>query len=304
MRRATRRVLLATLFLLALAALAVHAVDWEEIAITATPTADGGRAMVMFTVHLQYDAAPRSADLSYGWTVNGGPASNRTEIVSFYRSTTFPGGGVNLYLGSGHVPIEPGVRYVAEVTVDDAANNLHYEGTVTYTAPLILPVGIILKGANGAEEIGLDGVPDEELEEMATAYDLLRTNYTKVEEDVTLDEFFASHVSASGDFPAAVFLIPLQGNESTFGTASSPVTFRITPVMYAYPIEDRAAGTDLLEQLAVYENDYPGTVYEGEGNPDGDDSLFGAKKVFVGDIAWSVLAAAKTEEQERHAAQD
>ena len=304
MRRPTVRHLLTTLACLSLVSLAAGAVSWEEIAITATPTADGGRAMVMFSVHLQYDAAPRTSDLSYGWTVNGGASSNQTEIISFYRSTTFPGGGINLFLGSGHIPVEPGMRYVAKVTVDDAANDLHYEGTITYTAPLALPVGIILRGVNGVEEIGLDGVPDEELEEMATAYDLLRSDYTKVEEGVTLAEFFSSHASGSADFPAAVFLIPVQGQESAFGTSSSPVTFRITPVMYAYPIADRTAGSDLLAQLAVYENDYPGTVFEGEGNPDGDDSLFGAKKVFVGEIAWNVLAAAKTEEQQRHNVED
>jgi len=291
------RKLTVLLAILALFAVAVAAVTWEEVSLTATPTGGpDGQAMVLFNVHLQYDEAPSRADLSFGWTVTEGSASTGTEVAAFYRSTTFPGGSANLNLGSGHVPIEPGKRYVARVTVNDAANDLHYEGTITYTAPLVLPVGIILYGANGAEEIGLDGVPDEELEEMATTYDLLRSNYTKVEEDVTLADFFSQHATGADAFPAAVYLIPLQGDETTFGTDSSPVSFRITPAMYAYPIEDRGAGNDLLNQLAVYEKVYTGTVYEG----DGIEAAFGAKLIFVGDIAWDVLAAAKTEEQSRH----
>lgn len=272
------------------------ALEWSENFAVATVTStNSGEPAILFSIELEYDQRPTTSDVSFGWTIFDLDTGEELGTYSFYRSTTLTGGALRLSFASARIPITPGKRYRGRANIDDFANDLHHQRDIDYTAPLVLPVGIILRGANGAEEIGLDGVPDEELEEMATAYDLLQSEYSQVAEDTTLDAFFSDYATGSEGFPAAVYLIPLQGNESTFGTEGSPVTFRITPVMYAYPVPDRGAVSDLLEQLSVYERDFVGFVFEGEG----DEALFGARFVFVGEIAWRVLAAAKDEERDR-----
>jgi hypothetical protein len=289
------RKVLALFVILTAVAVTTSGVQWEEVSVTTTPTGDADDPAVTFVLHLRYDEAPARADLSYGWTVYEGTGAARSEIFSFYRATTFPGGGLNLYLGSGRVPIEPGRHYVARVTVDDTRNGLHFERDVEYVAQLSFPVGIRLTAPSGEQGFDLSGVPDEEIEEMATAYDVLRRSYQLVAEDVTLEAFFLTYAAASDDFPASVFLIPALGLESEFTSSAGTALLTVEMVLYIYPVPDRSAGQALLDQLAVYEHDFVGRVLEG----DGAEAVFGARTVFVGDDAWDVLAAAAAEEDRR-----
>lgn len=280
---------------LLVASLAVSAVEWEEVAVSATPAGDASRPVVVFTIQLRYDERPARADLSYGWTVYEGSGTSRTEIFSFYRPTTFAGGGLNLYLGSGQVEIEPGRHYVAHVTVDDRVNDLHFERDVAYTAQVSFPIGIRLTAPSGESGFDLSGVPDEEIEEMATAYDVLSRDYRLVAEDVTLARFFSTHATTAADFPATVFLIPALGLESDLTSSSGPVKLTVQTALHIYPLPDRAAGQTLLDQLEVYDREFVGRVYEGEGS----EVLFGGITVFVGEDVWEVLAAAAAEEDRR-----
>ena len=274
------------------------AIEWTELSARATPTTgSSGEATVVFTVELEYSERPMTADLSFGWTVEEIGSGEPTVLHTFYRSTTLAGGALKVALASARVPIAPGGRYRAHVIVDDAANDLHFERDINYTAPLSLPVGIHLRGANGNEEWDLSGVPDEELEEMATAYDALRSDYREVATEVTLEAFFDEHAGSSDAFPATVYLIPALGAENPFGPPDSPVTFQIVPTLYVFPVPDASSVSGLLEQVAVYEREFIGRAFS--GGP--EDVLFGALSVFVDETAWSVLAAAKAEESRRAA---
>jgi len=274
----------------------VGALEWSELVALATPTTgSSGEAAVVFSLQLEYDTKPLTADLSFGWTVEEIASGERTVVDTFYRSSTYPGGSLRISLASARIPIEAGKLYRAHVIVDDAANDLHFERDIDYTAPLSLPVGLHLWGANGAEEWDLSGVPDEELEEMATAYDALRAEYAKEAEDVEIAAFFADYASSSDAFPVTVFVVPAIGDESPLGTADSPVSFTIVPVLYVFPVPERSGASGLLEQLAVYEREILGRVFL--GGP--DDALFGAVTVYVDEEAWKVLAAAKAEEDRR-----
>jgi len=282
--------------LLVTVGLSVAAVDWEEISTTATPVTDQlGQPMVVFMVHLRYDAAPSRADLSYGWTVIEGSGADRVEVASFYRPTTFPGGGLNLYLSSGHVPISPGKRYVATVTVNDTENDLHFEEEIEYGAPVSLPVGIRLTAQSGDQVYDLSGIPDEEIEEMATAYDVLNDDYDVVAEEITADAFFRDHANADEDFPATVYLIPAAGLEGEFGPTTGPIRFSVERTLYIFPVPAKSDVAGLLAQLDVYEFDFVGRAFEGAG----DSAVFGGRTVFVDDAAWDTLKAAADEERRR-----
>lgn len=288
----------ATCILIVLVAgLGAAALGWTEIAAMATVTtgSDGGPAIV-FTIQLEYDRRPSSADVSFGWTIYDLDKGQELEEYSFYRSTTLTGGALRLSFASARVPVVPGTRYRGRVVVDDAANDLQYRRDIDYTAPVVLPVGLVLSGTNDTEEIPLGDVPDEEIEEMATAYDLLQASFSHDAEGVTLEAFFAEVAIDSASYPAAVYVVPVQGDESPFGTQNSPVTFRITPSLYAYPVPDPSAASALLEQLSAYDRTFVGLVFSSE---DPQAGLFDAVSVFVGETAWRVLEAAKAEETRR-----
>lgn len=281
---------------LLLASVSAVALEWEELAAFAAATKDvSGRPAVVFSVQLEYDQRPSDADLSFGWTIWRLDSGDKIELHSFYRSTTFTGGGLRISFASARVPIEAGERYRGRVVVDDSVNDLHYERDIDYTAPVSLRVGIILRGVTGSDEVDLSSADDEEIEEMATAYDALRADYSEIAEGVSLDEFFSQHAADDEAFPATVFIIPVQGTESPLGSATGPVAFTVTPVMYVFPVPERSAVRGLLEQLRVYEREFVGLVFEGDGH----DALFGARTVFVGEEAWRILAAAAAEEGRR-----
>ncbi len=272
------------------------ALEWTELSALATATTgSSGEPAVIFSVQLEYDARPREADLSFGWTVEERADGETAVIDTFYRSTGFPGGALRISFASDRIPIKAGTLYRAHVIVDDAANDLHYERDIDYTAPVSLPVGIHLRGTNETEEWDLSGVPDEELEEMATAYDALLSEYTEEANDVRIDAFFADHASTTDAFPVTVFVIPAVGDESPFGPSDSPVTFSIVPMLYVFPVPEQNGVPGLLEQLSIYQREFIGRVFV--GGP--DDGVFGAVTVYVDEEAWMVLAAAKAEEDRR-----
>lgn len=290
------RLLGTLLVVLCLVGAAVSALDWKEVGTTATPkTGSDGEPVILFTLQLQYDQLPPDASLSFGWTVYELGTGEPIEISSFYRSTTFSGGSVNIYLASGRVPVEPGRRYRAHLVVDDVLNDLHFTRDIDYTSPVSLPVGLRLVADDGEEAYDLSGVPDEEIEEMATAYDALRAEYDLLAEDLALNPFFSTHASSEDAFPVTVFLIPVAGTPSPLGPANSPVTFTIIPVLYIFPIPTSAAVAGTLEQIATYDREFRGKVFSGEAT----EALLGGRTVFVGEVAWQALAAAAEEEAAR-----
>ncbi len=290
-----------TVFLLILVGLVVAAaaVEWNETASGAFLRLDPetGEAEVIFSVSLEYDPRPSDSSLVFGWTVYG-PKGGREGVLSeFRRSTTLGGPVQRISLASQPVAIVPGETYRGVVTADDEVNGLHYTKTIYYTAPIALPVGISLRGMNGTEEFDLTGVPDEEIEELATIYERLDSDYELIEEGVKLSGFFADYASSSEEFPALVIVIPFLGVESSFGTSNSQVTISTSRILHIYPVDEPAGIPGLTEQLEVYDRDFVGLVFSGGG----DEPLYSGVTVFVGSDAWNVLKGASEEEARRFA---
>ena len=289
-----RKIAFFLLVLLGGLAVAVSAVEWNETAAGAflRVDPDTGGAEVVFSVSLEYDPRPADSSLVFGWTVYGPDGS----VLSEYRRSTTLGGPVGrIALASEPVPVIPGRSYRGVVTADDEVNGLHYEKTIVYTTPIVLPVGISLRGMNGVEEFDLTGVPDEELEELATIYDRLNSDYEIEAEGVDLDGFFADYATGEDGFPALVIVIPFVGVESSFGPTNSTVTITAVRMLHLYPVAESGDVSALTAQLAVYDRDFTGSVFVGGG----DEPLYDGIVVFVGEDAWNVLKAASDEEARR-----
>jgi len=288
------RIACAFLFVLLVSVTAASALDWSEtFAFAAVTTDPSGQPVLVFSAQLQFDERPQDAALSYGWTVYELTAQGAIELDSYYKST----GAVaqTFTVASRRVPIEAGKRYRGHFVAKDALNGLAHERDVDFTAPLSLPLGIHLEAVSGDEVFDLSGVPDEELERMATAYDVLETGYTVLSTDVSLDAFFSEFASSEEAFPVTIFVIPVPGVEGIFGPSTSPITFTATTIMHVYPVPVPDAVAGLLEQLSVYQRDFVGRAFEGEG----DDVLIGGLTIFVEEGAWEMLAAAAVEQAHR-----
>lgn len=282
------------LFVLILSAATANALEWSEtFAFAAVTTDPFGQPVLIFSAQLQFDERPQDAALSYGWTVYELGAQGPIELDSYYKST----GAIaqTFTVASRRVPIEAGKRYRGHFVANDAVSGLQHERDVDYTAPRSLPVGIRLEAVTGDEVVDLSGVPDEELEVMATAYDVLETEYTELSVEVGLDAFFSDFASTEEDFPATIFVIPIPGAEGIFGPSTSPITFTAATIMHVYPVPALDAIAGLLEQLSVYPQDFVGRAFAGEG----DDALLGGLTVFVEEEAWKMLSAASEAEAQR-----
>lgn len=284
-----------TLFVVLLLSMATaSALEWSEtFAFAAVTTDEFGQPVLVFSAQLQFDEYPQAAALSCGWTVYELSADGPIELDSFYKSTRAI--AQTFTVASRRVPIEAGKRYRGCFVAADDVNGLQHEREVDYTAPLSLPMGIRLGAVSGDEAFDLSGIPDEELEVMATAYDVLQTEYTVLAPEIGLDDFFSDFASSEEAFPVTMFVIPIPGVEGIFGPSTSPITFTATTIMHVYPVSTPRAVAGLLEQLSVYQRDFVGRAFEGAG----DDALIGGLTVFVEEEAWEMLAAAAVEEAHR-----
>lgn len=147
----------------------------------------------------------------------------------------------------------------------------------------------------GTEAYDLTGVPDEELEELATLYDVLQSSFTRVAEDIPLATFWSSHAASPDAFPALVVVAPFLGVNTSIGPSSGPITLTVSRSIHLYPVADSGAVPGLLEQLAVYERIFVGAAFTGTATA----ATFEAGSVFVDDETWAVLAAAAAEELRR-----
>jgi len=293
----SRKIAIFLVILGGLAIAALAAVEWNETAAGAFLRVDPetGQAEVIFSVSLEYEPRPADSSLVFGWTVYGPDGGVLSE---FHRSTTLGGPVKRIALASEPVAIIPGESYRGVVTADDEVNGLHYERTIDYTAPIALPIGISLRGMNGTEAFDLTGVPDEELEELATICDQLSVEYELEDEGISMSEFFSNYADREEDFPVLVIVVPFLGAESSFGPTNSAVTISAARMLHVYPVVESKGVPALTAQLSVYDRDFTGFVFTGGG----DEPLYNGITVFVGEEAWNVLKAASEEEARRLAA--
>jgi hypothetical protein len=285
-----RRVALSAAVLLLVFGLAASA-SLKEVQTSADLAVDPGTGnpAVYFSAVLEYDPRPDEANLTISWSLyvlEGG----REETVSSTSRTSHqdPAPG-KLYLMSAALPVEPGKTYGAHLVLQDSANGLSYRKDFRYVAPLVVPLGIRLEGWDGSSAVDLTGVADEELEDLVTIYNHVKT-YVQTASDVALNLFLSSSMAAVQTFPAVVMVIPNAGLSTTFGeTKGVTLTVGQSFVLYVLPSANELAA--LRTQVAEFERSIEGDVYLGSG----DLGAVTAVCAYVDEIAWSVLQAASTE---------
>lgn len=249
-----------------------------------------GSPAVYFNAILEYDPRPENADLVISWTTYV-LESGREQVVEATSRTSHqdPAPG-KLYLMSPAVLVEPGKTYGAHLVLEDSANRLTYRKDFRYLAPLVVPIGLRLQGWDGSGAVDLTGVPDEELEDLVTIYNHVKT-YVQTASEVELKVFLSTAMAPVQTFPAVVMVIPNAGLSETYGvTKGVTITVGQFFVMYVLPSANELAA--LRTQVAAFErDDIRGRVYLGNG----DLGTLTATCAYIDEIAWTVLQAASAE---------
>lgn len=248
-----------------------------------------GAPAVYFSVILEYDPVPTRVDLTITWTVYARVDGREVPGTSDASTAAEDATSGRIWLMSPPMPVEPGKSYGAHLVVNDKANGLSYRKDFQYLAPLVVPIGIRLEGWDGSSGVDLTGVPDEELEDLATLYTHLKA-YVQTASDIPLETFLSSSMAAVQTYPAVVMVVPNAGLSTTYGdTKGVTLTVGQTFVLYVVPA---AADLGLVRaQAAAFERAIVGDVYLGPG----DLGTITALCAYVDDIAWAVLKAASTE---------
>ncbi|MCX6101510.1 MAG: hypothetical protein NTV92_08890 [Candidatus Bipolaricaulota bacterium] len=163
--------------ILIFSALAASAAAWKEVRWSADLAVHPrtGEPAVYFSVILQYDPLPDWVDLSVSWAVYALVDGREVAVDSLASSSAQDASIGKLYLMSPPVPVEPGSTYGAHLIVQDKANRLTYRRDFQDLAPLVVPIGLRLQAWHRSSAIDLTGVADEELEELVTSYNHLKT---------------------------------------------------------------------------------------------------------------------------------
>ena len=291
MKRRVSCVLVMSLIFATLAASAAGSIALKEIRWSAdlAPNPKTGEPAVYFSVVLQYDPLPTRVDLSVSWVVyalvdgqevpSGSQASSSAQDASIGK----------LYLMSPPVSVEPGKTYGAHLVVRDAANNLTCRRDFQYLAPLVVPIGLRLEGWDGSSAIDLTGVADEELEDLVTIYNHIKS-YVQTASAQALDAFLSAPLPPADAYPAVVLLVPTAGLSTNLG-GTSGVTLTVGQVFTMYAVPSADAVSALKAQVAGFDQPILGDVYVGSG----DLGILTGKRVFVDKTAWAVLQAAVAE---------
>lgn len=288
------------LLLTTIAGLAVGATSWNEIEVLSNiaPDPKTGGSALYFTVILEYDPLPSSFRLETSWTLFSLQDGKREIIQEYTKQSRASGRVRRIYSMSPALPVEAGMHYGAEVRLEDTLNGLVYQKSFDYLVPTAVPVGLRLTGWDGTEAVDLTGVPDEELEQLATLHRLLG-QYERSAEDASLDAFLSTDLPDEEAFPALVLLVPNAGVSSTLGPSNGGpgITLTVGQTFVLYAVPNRTGAPSVMQQLSVYEKDFVGDVYRG----DGDLGFVQGVRVFVGPFARLVLDAAAAEWSRRTA---
>jgi hypothetical protein len=248
-----------------------------------------GNPAVYFNAVLEYAPRPERADLSISWTLYVLDGA-REETVSSTLSTSHqdPAPG-KVYLMSQALTVEPGKTYGAHLVLQDSANGFSYRKDFRYLAPLVVPLGIRLEGWDGSAAVDLTGVADEELEDLVTIYNHVKT-YVQTASEVELGMFLSASFAAVQTFPAVVMVVPNAGLSANYGgTKGVTLTVGQFFVMYVLPSANELPA--LRVQVAAFDRPISGAVYLGSG----DLGTVTAVCAYIDEIAWSVLQAASAE---------
>ncbi len=281
--------------ILIFSALAASAAAWKEVRWSADLAVHPrtGEPAVYFSVILQYDPLPHRVDLSVSWAVYALVDGREVAVDSLASSSAEDASIGKLYLMSPPVPVEPGKAYGAHLIVQDKANNLTYRRDFQYLAPLVVPIGLHLQGWDGSSAIDLTGVADEELEDLVTIYNHLKT-YVQTASEQALEAFLTAPLPPEDAYPAVVLLVPTAGLSTNLGGATG-VTLTVAQVFTMYAVPSADAVLAFRAQVAAFAQPILGAAYVGNG----DLGTLTGKRVFVDKTAWAVLQAAAGEWAQR-----
>ncbi len=286
----TRRVasLCAGLLLLVCVAAAASLKEVETSADLAVDPKTGNPA-VYFNAVLEYDPRPEQADLSFSWTLYVLEGGREETVSSTSRTSEQDPAPGKVYLMSPALLVEPGKTYGAHLVLQDSANGFSYRKDFRYLAPLVVPIGLRLEGWDGSSAVDLTGVADEELEELVTIYNHVKT-YEQTASEVELTMFLSASFAPVQTYPAVVMVVPNAGLSTTYGgTQGVTLTVGQFFVMYVLPSANELGA--LRAQVAGFERTISGAVYLGGG----DLGTVTAVCAYIDEIAWFVLQAASAE---------
>ena len=195
-----QRGILASVAILVAFSIGAVAVDWEEVSWGADVVlnTNTGLPAIVFSAAVEYSELPSNYHLDGGWEIYAIVNGTRVPIEGAPTTSRVRGSTLTIYTATSQIPLEAGKSYGATFSLQDTVNGLTYQRTFSYSPDEILPMGISLRGWDGSENIDLSTLPDEELEELAVLYNLLK-GYTKHPDDMTMSAFLRGDAAERPD---------------------------------------------------------------------------------------------------------
>jgi hypothetical protein len=272
---------------LALVCLAAWGAEWKETDWGADIVLDAGTGLpaVVFHVALEYTSASGSSPVDTLWEVFAIVGGSEIPVDGISSTSIRSGETARIYAASPRVPIEPGNRYGARVTITDPSISRPYERAFDFLAPAAVPFGIPLTGWDGSEVVDLSGLPDEELEELVLLHDLL-DGYARAAGGLSVDAFLRGD-AATAAYPLSLLLLPT----ANVDTSGSPISIFVVWNLYVYTLSAPNEAAGVLSQLEQFGQEFVGDVFTGPGSP----ILGGGKAIFVQDAVRTILDASVVE---------
>ncbi len=259
-----------------------------------------GEVQVAFYLFLDYEPVPACINLEVDWSVYGSQTASRVLLAQekqpASRDCCHCVASMNTL--SPFVAASPGGTFSAVVVVRDLENDLSFEKTIRYIAPLPLPTGIALKvntPAASTSAIDLSYVSSTDLDRLVAYSTSFAGEYALAASGVAVGDFFTNYASSPGTFPVSVLVVASIGPEVASTGAGLAISASYDRILFVYPAASVEAIGGLRDQLAKFPDQFVGRVLTRMGTPPEGSAL----TVFVDDVAWSVLQAASAEKAKR-----
>lgn len=284
-------------------AFSVLGISWEEQKAGFQFRVDPktGETQVGFYLFLEYEPIPACTDLDYTWSVyilQDGSEEVLAEDPYRKRHPSCTGRTAWVSFLSPFITPVAGGNYGARITVRDFANDLFYERVISYIAPLSLLTGVALSvstTSGDTDEIDLSGVPDEELEQLASYFTTFSTGYVQTASDVAVEDFFAIYATSDEAFPAWLLVVVSLGPDVSTSGSGISIKANYNRILFIYPVNSPEAVEGVLGQLSLFNEEFVGRVLLAKNPSDSSNAI----SVFIGETAWPVLQAASQEIEQR-----
>ena len=163
---------------------------------------------------------------------------------------------------------------------------------------LSLPTGVALSvstTSGDTDEIDLSGVPDEELEQLASYFTTFSTGYVQTASDVSAGDFFHHLCHIRGGVSGFVAGGRFLGSKRQYKWKRNLDQGELQPHPFHLPGKFTGSGGWVLEQLSLFNEEFVGRVLLAKNPSDSGNAI----SVFIGETAWQVLQAASQEIEQR-----